>query len=213
MGSFVWSPIRFFESRLRKPPGWPLALTAPILCGVLDMAAVLVLATKNGESVAQLTAALPLNASSFAAVKLSSVLSIAGYPLYFVLMAVIVASVDTILLDSGRQIRLVKLVGLAFFSFLPVCAATLVIALLWTPPSFPTPSGQTLSEVQVALTAYLGEVRADPALSTLRVLYFASLAWCGALAGSALRVASGVPTAVAATTALLIFVAFSGLWR
>ena len=213
MIAFLWSPVHFFEGRLHRPPVWLLALSAPMLCGVLDMSAVLVLAGKHSQALAHLAAAAGVNPSAFDAARLSSVLSLAGYPMYFVLMAVIVASVDTLLLDSGRQARLIELVGLAFFAFLPVCVLTLAVAVLWTPPPFQVTPGATFGEVQLAVTSYLEHVHADPALSTMRVLYYVSLAWCGALIGSALKVTTGLSNWVAGATALLVFAGFSGAWR
>lgn len=213
MIAFVWSPVHFFEARLHRPPVWLLALSAPLLCGVLDMSAVLVMAGKHSEALAQLAATAGVNPSAFEAARLSSVLSLAGYPMYFVLMAAIVASVDTLLLDSGRQTRLVELVGLAFFSFLPVCVLTLLVAVFWTPPPFHVSPGATFSEVQPVIASYLDRVHADPALSTIRALYYVSLAWCVALTGSALKVATGLSNRAAAATALLILAGFSGVWR
>lgn len=213
MVAFVWSPVLFFEARLHRPPAWLLALSAPLLCGVLDMSAVLVLASKHADVLEHLASAAGVNPSAFGAARVSSVLSLAGYPMYFVLMALIVASVDTLMLDSGRQVRLVELVGLAFFSFLPVCALTLVVALTWTPPPFHVTPGASFVDVQPAMASYLERVQADPALSTMRALYYASLAWCVALTGGALKVTTGLSSSAAAVTALLMFAGFSGFWR
>lgn len=213
MIAFLWSPVHFFEARLQRPPVWLLALGAPMLCGVLDMSAVLILAGKHSEALAHLAAAAGVNPSAFDAARLSSVLSLAGYPMYFVLMAGIVASVDTLLLDSGRQARLIELVGLAFFSFVPVCVLTLAVAVIWTPPPFHVAPGATFGDVQLAVTSYVENVRADPALSTMRALYYVSLAWCVALTGSALKIATGLSNRAAAATALLMFAGFSGAWR
>lgn len=213
MIAFLWSPIRFFEARLHRPPAWLLALSAPILCGVLDMSTVLVMAGKHSQALAHLAAGAGVSPSAFDAARLSSVLSLAGYPMYFVLMAVIVASIDTLLLDSGRQTRLVELVGLAFFSFLPVCMLTLVVAVIWTPPPFHVAPGATFGDMQPAITSYLEDVYTDPALSIMRALYYVSLAWCAALTGSALKVTTGLSKWAAVATALLIFAGFSGVRR
>jgi hypothetical protein len=141
------------------------------------------------------------------------ILTGAGYPIYFVLMSMILASADVLLRDSGRQVRLVELTGLAFFAFVPSCLTTLAAALLWSPPPL-GPPGTTIFDLQNAVTAHIEAMRLDPWLSTAGIIYYISLAWCAALTGVVLKVTSGIPTIAAVVASSLIFVGFSGiLWR
>ena len=210
MWALVWSPVRFFEERLRRPPRWQLAVAIPFLCGVLDMTALLLLGGKNQAAIQDaLPAGLP--AGVMAATKMTAVLSVVGFPLYFVLTGMMLASADVLFRDSRRQARLLEFAGLAFSAFLPVCLFMLAIGMLWTPPRVDALAPGM--DLQAALTRYLGLLRSDPWLSTAGVLYYACLAWCAALLGVIMRVVSGFSRVGASAGAAAIFVSLSGFWR
>lgn len=213
MWAFVWSPVRFFEVSLQRPPRWFLALIAPALCGLLNMAAVLILAEKNHTMLDGTLAGAGVAAASFHAARLSAVLTIAGYPVYFALTAMILASLDVLLKDSGRQERLIEFAGLAFFAFLPSCLFMLGVAIFWTPPPFDAGASGSLLDLQAAAIKHVSAMRGDPWPLTAAVFYYVCLAWCAALLGVILRVAGEFSVRAAGAAALAIFAGFSGFWR
>lgn len=207
MGGFVWSPVRFFEGRLGRPPQWPLALGVPLICGLLDMTAMLVL---GGKAWAAVDTALPhgLPAGMDVGTRLAAVLSVTGFPVYFGLAALMLASADVLFKDSRQQPRLVEFTGLAFSAFLPACLFTLLVALTWTPPAV---GGASLDAASV-LVDFRDAATADPWLSTAGLLYYVGLAWCSALLGVVLTVVSGFPRTGAAVAAMAIFLSLSSFW-
>lgn len=213
IAAFVWSPVRFFEQRLDRPPSWLPALSAPLLCGVLDMSAVLILGAKNSAAAASLLAAAGANPGALQAAHLAAGLTLVGYPIYFVLMALILASIDVLFKDSGRQLRLAEFTGLAFFAFVPVCLFTLGVSIFWTPPPLTVPADSSFLDLQAAASRFVALMNADPWLSTARIIYFFSLGWCVALVSAALAVTSGFGRPAAGLASTLLFLAFSGLWR
>ena len=202
--------MRFFQQRLEHPPRWTLALGTPVLCGLLDMTAIVTLGAKNQAAV---DTALPtgLPAGALLASKVSAALSMLGFPLYFVLAAMMLASADVVFRDSRRQLRLIEFAGIAFAAFLPVCLYMLVIAVVWMPPPIETLGSGV--DLQSAVARYLTMLREDAWLSTGHVLYYCCLAWCAALLGVVLNVVSSFSRMGAAAAAAAVFVSLSGFWR
>lgn len=213
MLSFVWSPVRFFEARLHRPPNWALAFGAPIVCGVLDMAAVLIVAGKNQDALEHILLSAGLTTGALGAAKASSVLTAAGYPIYFALAAAVLACLDVLTKDSGRQLRLVEFAGLSFCAFIPSVLFMLGVAVFWTPPVMDTLTGASFLDVQAVVARYVDAMRASASLSTAAVVYYCCLAWCAALLGVALKVTAGFQAKAAAVASALIFTGFSGVWR
>jgi len=213
LAAFIWSPVRFFESRLAGPPRWLPALSAPLLCGVLDMSAVLILGAKNAAAAGPVLASGGVGVQALRAAHFASVLTLIGYPVHFALMALILTSADVLFKDSGRQHRLAEFAGLAFFAFVPGCLFMLGAAVVWAPEPVQTPAGSAFLDFQAAAARFADAMKADPWLSTARVVYLSCLGWCVALMGAALTVASGFGRRAACLASVLIFVAFSGFWR
>ncbi|MDQ3170620.1 MAG: YIP1 family protein [Acidobacteriota bacterium] len=211
MLAFAWSPVQFFEARLRRRPNWALAFGFPILCGLLDMVSVFILGGKNQVALEQMLGpAMPPGA--FQAARISTVLTVAGYPTYFALTAMILASLDALMHDSGRQRRLVEFAGVAFLAFIPSCVFMIGVALFWMPPAI-GPVGGSLLDLEAATARYLSGMHADPWLSTARLLYYFCLVWYVALLAVILRVAGAFSVRAAAGAAAAIFAGFSGFWR
>ena len=208
MLTLVLAPVRFFTERLERPPRWGIALGVPVLCGVLDMTAMLILGTR---STANVNALLPggLPGGALLATRVSAVLSVVGFPLYFALSALVLTSADVLLRDSRRQGRLVECAGLAFVSFLPACVFTLIVALVWTPPRVVFLERDMAS----VLAAYGDAMKADPFLATASLLYYMCLGWCSILFGVILTVVSGLEKHVAGIVAAAIFLSLSSFWR
>ncbi len=213
MWAFVWSPVRFFDARLHRPPNWLLALAAPVLCGLLDMSALLVLGDKNQAALARMLGPGGLSSEMLSAARMSTILTVTGYPIYFALTAMIMACLDVLAHDSGRQVRLVECAGLAFFAFIPACVFMLGVAVFWSPPPVAATVGASFMDVQTLTTRYLANLRADPWLSTATVVYYLCLTWCVALLAVVLKVAAAFSTRTAAIAAAALFAGFSGFWR
>ena len=111
--------------------------------------------------------------------------------------------------DSGRAMRLVEATALAFYAFVPVSVFTLTAVYLWDAPALGETAARTV-DVMASVARLLDEVRADPWLSTSRVLYFASLTWWAGLMAVILHVGARYSRAAALGCSMLLFLAFAG---
>lgn len=203
MLTFIWCPAQFFESRLAQPPRWPLASAAPVLCAMLDVAAVHIVTGKIVASLSHAQSAGAVPESMLQAARWSSLTTVIAYPASFAISILLVACVDTLTADSGRQRRYVDLGGLAFAAFIPGCVFAVAAAMMWEPSSVFTTAPESMSRFAVSL-------RADPWLSTAALVYHFGLIWYVALLGVILNVARVLSTRTAAVTALALYMSLGG---
>lgn len=203
MLTFIWSPAQFFAERLAQPPRWFLALAAPALCTLLDGAAVHIVTGKIVANLTQAQSAAAVPEAALHAARWASLTTAIAYPATFAISVLILASVDTLAAESGRQRRYIDLAGLAFAAFLPGCLFAFAAALMWTPSLAYTTDPDSLS--RFALT-----VRADPWLSTSGILFHFGLAWYVILLGIILTAARSLSARASALVALGLFVSLGG---
>ena len=203
MLAFIWSPAQFFAASLAQPPRWPLALAAPALCTLLDGAAVHLVTGRILASLNHAQGAGAVPEAALQAARWSSLTTVITYPATFALSILILASVDTLAAESGRQRRYIDLAGLAFAAFVPGCVFALAAAMMWTPAAAFTTDPESLSRFALA-------VRADPWLSTAGILYHFGLAWYVVLLGIILTAARALSARASALVALGLFVSLGG---
>lgn len=208
MLTFIWSPVRFFETRLAKVPNWPVAMAAPLLCALVDVAAVQIVSGKIMLALSQAQGGSAIPPATLQAARWSTLATVLGYPACFALSVLIMASIDTVTTESGKQRRYVDLGGLAFAAFVPGCLFALAAAMMWTPPPVFTSAAESLSQ-------YARSIRADPWLQTSALLYHVGLLWYVALLAVILHLAGALPARVAALAALVMFISLGGfrLWQ
>lgn len=203
MTAFLWSPVRFFSARLAEPPRWLLAVAPLVACTLLDAGAVY---TLGGKVVAAMSGAAGLGAmpdATLRAARWSSLTTVMGYPACVAVSVVIMASLDALTVDSGRQRRYADLAGLASAAFIPGCVLALVASVMWSPPLVFATDADSMSR-------YMTHIRTDPWLSTSRLVYYFGLLWYTTLLAIILKASGVLSTRTATAAALGLFVSLGG---
>ena len=191
----VDSPLRFFRSRLRHPPRWPLASAAVIAHTVLVAATVLVvtrkgrLATTPGLTALGVEGRIPPLVGDVIGVVSVVTANLA----VFALTTLVLVGSDALFSQSGRARRLVEFAGLAYVTQLPWGIGALAVSLwVWDPEPFRVSPGVSAVELPDLLRRHQESMAAAPVQSTLRVIGAYFTVWLVALQCAALRVVSGV---------------------
>jgi hypothetical protein len=208
---FILTPVRFFESRRMRPPNWVLALSAPLLCGCLQVVSNRLFVSKTEPMVAQLMARLNVDAAGFPFAGVFTVVSSLTYPMLLALAVLAVVCLDVLLKDSRQSRRLGEFTALCFFTHVPYCAWMVLVAWFWVPEDIRIPVHATPYEVWTAVETYRAEMLSAPMLSTARILWFYSMAWLACQLSVSLKVVSGIPVRAAAVVAVALFAGFAGL--
>jgi hypothetical protein len=211
--AFVWSPVRFFETRAQTAPDWVWAGVAPVLCGVLQVIATVILAGKIQEVLA---AALPhMDAAGALAPPLtaSALTTVAGYPVAFGFCAMALICLDVLLVDSRRAPQLAACAGYTFYTQVPAAVLLIVAVCCWSPLPLIVDAGSPLAGLQRAAFDYREAVRSAPLFVIADSVADLSLLWFAAMLGVALRVVSGVSIRAAVLSASLLWLTFGGVRR
>jgi len=203
MWSLVWSPSSFLGRRLRGRRHWPSALAAPALCGLLQGAGALVLGIRTEGA---LEAALPDRLAAGAA-PYRPVVAVAvalGYPLLCCLVILAVLSLNVWARRPGPPDRLAELTALAFYTQVPYCVATLLVAGWWDPPAMPPLADRSAVATLEGVLRYRDAVLAEPLPSTTRLLAIYSLLWLSAVTALALRLTAGLSRGATAVAGAVV---------
>lgn len=213
MWAFVWSPVRFFEARAETQPDWVLAGVAPVLCGVLQVTAVVILAGKVQEVLA--TALPHLDAARALAPPLSAsaLTTVAGYPVAFGFSAMALICLDVLLVDSRKAPQLAACAAYTFYTQVPASVLLIAAACLWSPTPLILDGAFPLADLRHVARDYREGVRSAPLFAIAESVAELSLLWFAALLGVALRVVSGVSVRAATLSACLLWITFGGVRR
>lgn len=192
---FAVHPAVFFRTRLQKKPNWVLALSAPALCALLQLASALVLSEKAQPVLREFLVQENLAAADMHA--FSTVAASAGFASYFLnygMMALAVVCLDVLLKDSGRLPRLAEFTGLSFFLQLPYCVLMLIAAYLWVPDPVLLPTSTSPSEIRLAIQEWRQVMFSWPLFVASRTIAYYLLAWQAILLAICLKIVSGLST-------------------
>lgn len=206
MLAFVWSPVRFFEARLAKPPNWLLALTPPVLAGCLDASALVLLGNKMQPVLEVFGGGSAEAATAFQTIRFAAVFSFLGTPATFVLAATLLVSVDVLLIDSRRQLRAAELAGLAFWPSVAGSALIVVAVVVWTPAVPAVPGAASPSALSDAAAEYVRSMRSESWMASALLIANLATLWCAGLLGVVGRVVCrlSVPASIVAALAILV---------
>jgi hypothetical protein len=166
--AFVFSPVRFFEQRLRQPPDWPLALLPLILCVAAQIVSARLVVGKLQPVIAVLTEHVPASAAWAGSLEgLSVILVPFGYGVSYAMAALALVCLDVMTGDSGRGDRLAEFAGLSFFALVPYAIVTVVIAIIWSPGAPAVGTAPSLEEIRRAIESQQAAMAASPLLSTV----------------------------------------------
>jgi hypothetical protein len=190
MLAFVFSPVRYFESRLDRRLGWTLPLAVPGLCALLHCTAALILAGKTGPIVESAFDEIGLSTAALFPAQVFALLTLFGYPITYGMAVLALIALDVVLIDSGQARRLGQCAGLCFLSQLPYCLLMVVVAVAWTPAPLSLPAGASLLEVRQAVERYRDAASEGPLLSTARLMSYYSILWLCTTLAISLKVVS-----------------------
>ena len=205
MWNLVWSPVRFFDARRRRHPGWVTALAAPSLCAGLQGVSVSIFSGKTRPMVDAALARLDLPLTGLPSGHLFVAMSVLTYPTFFGLLALGVLALDVLIKDSGQPARLTEFTALSFYTQVPYCLLMILIAWVWVPEPIRLPAGPSTAEVLTQMQRYRDTMLSGPLLSTGRLLSYYSLLWLAAMLSIALKVVTGLSTRATVVVAVVLF--------
>lgn len=212
MLDFVFSPVTFFEQRLRRPPNWPLALLPLGLCVIVQIASALLFVEKMQPVLAGLTGDLAAPAAWATPFEVFSVVLVPfGYAATYAMAALAVVCLDVITKDSRRGARLAEFAALSFFTHVPYAFVTVLIAYFWSPGESGLGSGLSIEDVRLAVERQHAAIMASPLLSTGRLLSYYSTVWLVVLLSAALKAVTGLGTKAAWLAAVFLLAVFVGI--
>jgi len=208
---FIFSPVTFFERRLRRPPNWPLALLPLGLCVIVQIASALLFVEKMQPVLAGFEGRSAYAAWATPFQVFSVVLVAFGYAATYAMAALALVCLDVVTTDSRRGARLAEFVGLSFFTQVPYAIVTVLIAYFWSPAESGLGSGTSLEHVSQAVDRQHAAITASPLLSTGRLLSYYSTVWLVVLLSAALKAVTGLGTKAAWLAALFLLAVFVGI--
>lgn len=212
MLAFVFSPVRFFEYRLRQPPDWPLALLPLILCVTAQIVSALLFVEKLQPVMTALTGNLSESAAWARPLEgVSVVLVPFGYAASYAMAALALVCLDVVTGDSGHEVRLVEFAGLSFFTLVPYAIATVLIAIAWSPGTPTVGTAPSLEEIRRAIESQRVAMAASPLLSTGRLLSYYSTVWFVGMLSAALKTVTGLGTTAVWMAAAFLLALFVGV--
>ena len=213
MWRFVFSPVEFFEARLRARPNWCLAGLAPLSCAGLQLAAALVVAAKVQPDIEALTAALGVSASLVPAGHVFAFFGVAGFPVACGAVVLAAIALDGWLGGVGRPARLAEGAVWCFYSHVPSAAFALAAAWWWEPRPIRIAPGLGSADVIALAGEYQAAVVNAPLFLTSRIFASYAALWLIGLLGVLLAVESRLSTTgvVVAVGALLLVAVAAGL--
>jgi hypothetical protein len=201
---FVVSPSAFFsEWRLRKP-NWPLAVSSPLICAILQFSASLCIANKTRpllERISRQAWLTPRHLNLIIAITAGNAAS--SFLIIFGLSVVGLVSIQVLFKDFGNAKRLAEAAGICYFSQIPSCLVLVWCSLRWKLPSgtFPAVSGNDF----ITMTQSVRQLVAQS--STFAPIHFVSaisMLWLFVLMTCVLRYVGELPLrSIALATAIL----------
>ena len=205
MWTLISSPVRFFDARRRRHPGWVTALAAPALCAGLQSVSVSIFSGKTRPMLDAALARLDLPVTGLPAGPLFVAMSALTYPTFFALLTLGVLALDVLVGDSGQPARLTEFTALSFYTQVPYCLLMIIIASVWVPPPIRLPAGPSTAEMLAVVHGYSETMHSEPLLSTGRLLSYYSLLWLAAVLSAALKVVARLSTRATVVVAIVLF--------
>jgi hypothetical protein len=189
--NFLVHPAIFFCGRLQQKPNWPLALTAPALCMVLQFVSGLMFSSKAQPIVQEFLAREHLQQTDMRMFGvLASIFAGASWAATCGTMIAAVVCFDVLFEDSGRLKRLAEFTALSFFAQLPFCVLIIVVAWFWSPEPIGLALDSSPGELAATIQQWKGEMFGWWPLAASRVIGYYALTWQVVLIGIFLKVVS-----------------------
>lgn len=206
---YVWSPIVFFETRLRGQPCWWSAFAAPVLCAGLYGGASTLFSRAWADAQETIMRSLDLDPGYAVPPGLFALFGALSYPMVLGVAILAVMSINVLYKDVGDPGRLVEFSALCFFTQVPLTGVLVVVAWHFHPEPFQTTSrGLALL---AAAEAYRDEQVSGPFLSTVAVMSHCSSVWFATQLTCGLKVAGQLSGRAAVLAGAFLCSVFVGI--
>jgi hypothetical protein len=204
--SLVFAPVAFFQTRLRRPASWRLALGGPLGCGALALVSHAVFSDKVTSPLFDSLAAMGVSVAFATSMRYMGVLNVAlVYVLVWLATSAFMIAFDVLFGQSPHPARIVETNGLAFYSQVPWLAVMVGVSLAFEPPAWAPPPGP----ISVAdLERFKRLLEQDPVLIAVRTLNACFAAWLYGLFGAGYHAVAGVALSRSLALTMSMFAVF-----
>jgi hypothetical protein len=189
--SLVFAPVAFFQTRLRRPASWRLALGGPLGCGALALVSHAVFSARITGPLFDSLAAMGMSTAFATSMRYMGVLNVAFvYVLVWLATSAFLIAFDVLFQQSPHPARIIETSALAFYSQLPWLTALIGVSLAFEPPPWAPAAGQISASDLERLKRLLEQ---DQVLIVVRTLNGCFAAWLYGLFGAGYHVVAGLP--------------------